>query len=135
MSLTIGETIQQLHRALRDFIEATYHVSHPMLVAQRRRLLEERGVIHQRPYLESTPRYTTSAPFRDLGLHPAALEVFSAVSKAESDFGLLHDPPYLHQATSAKFSLIEERSLVVTTGTGLRKDRVLSLADPWQARA
>ena len=39
MSLTIGETIQQLHRALRDYIEATYHVSHPTLVAQRRQTL------------------------------------------------------------------------------------------------
>ena len=41
MSLTIGETIQQLHRALRDYIEATYHVSHPTLVEQRRQLLDE----------------------------------------------------------------------------------------------
>ena len=121
MSLTIGETIQQLHHALRDYIEATYHVSDPMLVAQRRRLLEELGVIHQRPYLESTPRYTTGAAFRDLGLDPAALEVFSAASKAESDLGLLHDPPYQHQAISTKLSLVDGRSLVVITGTGSGK--------------
>ena len=121
MSLTIGETIQQLHRALRDYIEATYHVSHPMLVEQRRRLLDERGVIHQLPYLESTPRYRTGAAFRELGLDPAALEVFSAVSKAESDSGLLHDPPYQHQATSTKLSLVDGRSLVVITGTGSGK--------------
>ena len=121
MSLTIGETTQQLHRALRDYVEATYHVSHPMLVAQRRRLLDELGVIHQRPYLESTPRYRTGASFRDLGLHSAALEVFSAVSKAESDSGLLHDPPYQHQAISTKFSLVDGKSLVVITGTGSGK--------------
>ncbi len=35
MALTIGETTQQLHRALRDYIEATYHVSHRTLVNQR----------------------------------------------------------------------------------------------------
>ena len=121
MSLTIGETAQHLHQALRDYIEATYHVSHPMLVAQRRRVLDELGVIHQRPYLESTPRYRTGAAFRDLGLHPAALEVFSAVSKAESDSGLLHDPPYQHQATSTKLSLVDGRSIVVITGTGSGK--------------
>ena len=121
MSLTIGETIQQLHRALRDYIEATYHVSHPTLVAQRQRLLEELGVIHQRPYLESTPRYKTGTSFRDLGLHPAALEVFSAVSKAESETGLIHDPPYQHQAASSKFSLVDGKSLVVVTGTGSGK--------------
>ncbi len=122
MSLTIGETIQQLHRALRDYIEATYHVSHPILVAQRRRLLEEPGVIHQRPYLESTPRYQTGAAFRDLGLDAATLDVLSAVSKAEGDLGLLiHDPPYQHQATSTKLSLVDGRSLVVMTGTGSGK--------------
>ena len=89
MSLTIGETIQQLHRSLRDYIEATYHVSHPMLVAQRRRLLEEPGVIHQRPYLESTPRYKTGLRFAELGLDPAVLEIFSLVSKAEAERDLL----------------------------------------------
>lgn len=121
MSLTIGETTQQLHRALRDYIEATYHVSHPTLVAQRQRLLEELGVIHQRPYLESTPRYRTGTSFHDLGLDPAALEVFSAVSKAENESGLIHDPPYEHQAASTQFSLVDGKSLVVVTGTGSGK--------------
>ncbi len=122
MSLTIGETIQQLHRSLKDYIEATYHVSHPKLVAQRQRLLEEPGVIHQRPYLESTPRYKTGLTFRELGLDPAALDVFLAVSKAEVDLGLLiHDPPYEHQAISTKLSLVDGRSIVVMTGTGSGK--------------
>lgn len=122
MYLTIGETIQQLQRALRDYIEATYHVSHPMLVAQRRRLLEEPGVIYQKPYLESTPRYKAGVAFRDLGLDPAALEVFSVVSRREGDLELLlHDPPYEHQALSTKLSLVEGRSLVVMTGTGSGK--------------
>jgi len=122
MSLTIGETSQQLHRALQDYIEATYHVSHTNLVAQRRRLLEEAGVIHQRPYLESTPRYKTGVAFRDLGLDEATLQVFSAVSKAEGDLGvLIHDPPYQHQAISTRLSLVEGQSLVVMTGTGSGK--------------
>ncbi len=122
MSLTIGETTHQLHRALQDYIEATYHVSHPTLVAQRRRLLEEPGVIHQRPYLESTPRYKTGARFRDLGLDDAVLEVFSAVSGTEGDLGLvIHDPPYQHQAISTKLALVDGHSLVVMTGTGSGK--------------
>jgi len=122
MSLTIGETSQQLQRALRDYIEATYHVSHPMLVAQRRGLLEQPGVIHQRPYLESTPRYKAGLAFRDLGLDEATLDVISAVSKPEGDLGLLlHDPPYQHQAISTRLSLIEGKSLVVMTGTGSGK--------------
>ncbi len=122
MSLTIGETIQQLQRALQDYIEATYHVSHPTLVTQRRVLLEEPGVIHQLPYLESTPRYKTGSPFRDLGLPPAALEVFSAVSRPQGErVILIHDPPYQHQATATRLSLVDGRSLVVMTGTGSGK--------------
>ena len=122
MSLTIGETIQQLHQALQDYVEAAYHVSHPKLVAQRRRVLKEPGVIHQRPYLESTPRYETGKAFRDLDLDAAALDVFEAVSKAEDDLDLIiHDPPYQHQAISTKLSLVDGRSLVVMTGTGSGK--------------
>lgn len=122
MSMTIGETIQQLHAALRDYIEATYHLSNPILVAQRRHLLEQLGVIHQRPYLESTPRYKTAIPFRELGLDPAALDVFTAVATKQGDLGvLIHDPPYQHQAASVKLSLTEGRSLMVMTGTGSGK--------------
>jgi ATP-dependent helicase YprA (DUF1998 family) len=122
MALTIGQTIQQLHRSLRDYIEATYHVSNPLLVDQRRQLLEQRGVIHQQPYLESTPRYKTGDPFAALGLDAAALEVFSCVTQAQGDLPLLiHDPPYEHQSLSAKQSLVEGKSLVVMTGTGSGK--------------
>ena len=122
MSLTIGETVQQLHKSLQDYIEASYHVSHPTLVAQRQQILQTPGVIHQRPYLESTPRYKTGISFQDLGLDAAALDVFTAVSKAEDDLGLLiHDPPYEHQAISVKQTLVNGRSLAIMTGTGSGK--------------
>lgn len=122
MALTIGETTQQLHRALRDYIEATYHVSHRTLVDQRGALLDQVGVIHQRPYLESTPRYKAGKKFADLGLPAAALDIFTAVSARKGDLGLLiHDPPYQHQALSTQLSLVEGNSLVVMTGTGSGK--------------
>lgn len=122
MALTIGETFEQIHGALRDYIEATYHLSHPFLVAQRRKLLQIPGVIYQRPYLESTPRYKTGDRFEELGLSRAALDVFSAVSSQSGDKPLLiHDPPYHHQAMAVKKTLVEKRSLVVMTGTGSGK--------------
>ena len=120
--LTIGETVEQMHASLRDYIEATYHVSHAGLVAQRHALLDQPGVIHQRPFLESTPKYETGDAFADLELPMPVLEMFGAVT---SDSGglprLIHDPPYEHQATSVKQSLTEGRSLVVITGTGSGK--------------
>ena len=122
MSLTIIETIQQMQGALQDYIEATYHVGHPILVAQRQEILRTPGVIHQRPYLESTPRYKTGTAFRELGLDPAALEIFGAVSEADGDLRrLIYDPPYEHQAVSTRLSLVDGRSLVVMTGTGSGK--------------
>ena len=122
MTLTIGKTLEQLHCALRDYIEATYHLSHPILVAQRRELLQQPGVIYQRPYLESTPRYKTGDPFGKLGLPQAALDVFSSVSSPSDGKPLLiHDPPYHHQAMAVRKALVEERSLVVMTGTGSGK--------------
>jgi hypothetical protein len=68
MSQTIQETIQQLHGSLRDYIEATYHISARSLIAQRKELLDRPGVIHQVPYLESTPRYETGESFSDISL-------------------------------------------------------------------
>ncbi|TET39234.1 MAG: DEAD/DEAH box helicase [Planctomycetota bacterium] len=122
MPLTIGETVDQLHAALRDYIEATYHVSHPTLVAQRRELLSQPGVISQRPYLESTLRYRSGAAFADLGLPGSVLEMFSAVTMSSGDLPkLIHDPPYQHQAAAVKKCLVDGRSLVVMTGTGSGK--------------
>ena len=95
MELTIIETIQQMQGALQDYIEATYHISHPTLVAQRQEILRIPGVIHQRPYLESTPRYKTGRAFKDLGLDPATLEIFASVSEADGELQrLIYDPPY-----------------------------------------
>ena len=121
-SPTIGETIQELREALQDYIEAAYHLSNPGLVEQRRRILKQPGIIHQRPYLESTPRYKLAKPFAELGLDAPVLEAYSAVSRSEGDLEIrIHDPPYEHQAASVKLSLLERKSLMVTTGTGSGK--------------
>ena len=75
MPLTISETIRQLHQSLSNYIEATYHISNPILIDQRKCLLNEIGVIHQQPYIESTPRYKTGNSFAELGLDPAILDL------------------------------------------------------------
>lgn len=122
-STTIGRTIEQLHRALSDYIEATYHVGDERLIRQRKRLLDRVGVTHQEPYLESTPRYRAKERFGEIdGLDEAVLEVFGRVSTPTQGQNLLiHDPPYEHQAMSVRESLVKGRSLVVMTGTGSGK--------------
>ena len=120
---TIQQSIEQLHGALRDYIEATYHVSAESLIAQRKALLDRPGVIHQVPYLESTPRYETGEPFSGMvGLNPAALQAYHAVSSRQGDLPrLIYDPPYKHQSEAIRGSLIEGRNLIIMTGTGSGK--------------
>lgn len=122
-SLTIGETIEQLHQSLSEYIEATYHVSDPQLIEQRKRLLKKVGVIHQKPYLESTPRYRPGSKFADInGLPPAALEIYGVLSsESGGDSRIIYDPPYQHQADSVKGVLVDGKSLIVMTGTGSGK--------------
>lgn len=67
-NLTLVESVDELHKALAEYIEATYHVSNPTLVEARRRLLNEMGVIRQAAYIESTPKYITAEPFERLGI-------------------------------------------------------------------
>lgn len=125
---TIGQTIDEIRAALRDYIEATYHVGHPAIIEQRRVLLEAPGVIAQIPYLESTPRYADGQRFGDLGLPAPAAELFALMADwSAGGAGLLHDPPYDHQARALQAAVNEGRSLVVITGTGSGKTEAFLL--------
>lgn len=131
---TVGETIAELHRALQDYIEATYHVSHPALVTERRALLAAPGVISQRPFFESTPRYRKQRRFRDIsGLPRPVLDLFEVISRVPSSDGepkrLIFDPPYEHQLRAVETAIVgipqadggRRQDLVVMTGTGSGK--------------
>ena len=84
MAQTIQETIKRLHHSLRDYIEATYHISDPALIEQRKQLLDKPGIIHQVPYIKSTPRYKSGVTFASMkGLSAAPLEIYQMLSKAE----------------------------------------------------
>lgn len=121
-ALTIAETISEIQKALREYIEATYHIGHPSLIRQREVLLDQPGNTFQAPFLESTPRYTPGKRFADLDLDPAAHELFAALtSKENGRKPLLFDPPYTHQATALEATARDGKSLVVMTGTGSGK--------------
>jgi ATP-dependent helicase YprA (DUF1998 family) len=123
MMQTIQETIKQLHGSLRDYIEATYHISASPLIEQRKELLDRPGVIHQIPYIESTPRYQSGERFANIkGLPPAALKAYSALSTPAGGLpALLYDPPYKHQSEAIRYTLVEGKNLLVMTGTGSGK--------------
>lgn len=118
---TIAETITKIQSALRDYIEATYHIGHPALIEQRRELLDEDGVIAQAPFIESTPRYRTGRQFSELDLDDAARKLFTSLTSATSGSQLLYDPPYTHQAEALELTMRDGLSLAITTGTGSGK--------------
>jgi ATP-dependent helicase YprA (DUF1998 family) len=123
MAQTIHDTIKQLHSSLKDYIEATYHITDAPLIEQRRRLLDQAGTISQIPYLESTPRYQVSECFSEMqGLPEAALQAYLALSKASAELpAVLYNPPYEHQSKAIRHCLIEGRNLLIMTGTGSGK--------------
>jgi hypothetical protein len=118
---TIAETITKIQAALREYIEATYHVGHPTLIEQRRVLLEEEGVIHQPPFIESTPRYQANRKFAELALDAEAQKLFASLTVGGARSPLLYDPPYTHQAEALELTMRDGLSLAVTTGTGSGK--------------
>lgn len=123
MNATMSEVAQSLRDCLIEYIEATYHISDPDILRQRRELLEQLGVVHQAPYLESTPRYMTGATFAEIEeLDPAARRVLEALA-APNAAGkhLLHDPPYTHQSKAIRGSLVQGKNLLIMTGTGSGK--------------
>jgi len=127
-AVTIAETISEIRIALREYIEATYHIGNQSLIRQRQLLLDKEGNTYRAPFLESTPRYTPGKHFADLDLNPAALELFAALTSTEGGVKpLLFDPPYTHQATALEATARDGRSLVVTTGTGSGKTETFLL--------
>src|SRR3984893_13824640 len=122
MSATIQQTIDQLRRTLTDYIEATYHIGHPSMVAQRKRLLEVVGGIFQIPYLESTPRYVARETYQSMADLPvAAREAFVRLSDPTRGKPVIFNPPYTHQARAVREVLVNNKNLMVMTGTGSGK--------------
>lgn len=123
MPTSISEAIQRLHDSLSEYIEATYHIGHPNLVTQRRRLFGRPGVISQEPYIESTPRYQTDRRYAEIpGLDAAAVSLFGDLSESSGDLrAQLFDPPYRHQAQALEEVLARDKSIILTTGTGSGK--------------
>lgn len=119
---TIAQTISKIQDALREYIEATYHVGHPTVIEQRRLLLEQEGVLFRDPYIESTPRYQTSRRFGELEFDSSAQTLLASLSsRAGGVASLLYDPPYTHQAEALELTMRDGLSLAITTGTGSGK--------------
>lgn len=114
--------------ALTSYIEATYHLSHPKLVALRKALLLAGGV-SQVPFIESTASYVAKRPFDTLALPPAVRSFLTSMATEEHG-RVLFDPPYEHQAEALEMTSAGAgcgHAAVVTTGTGSGKTETFLL--------
>lgn len=119
--------LQNLHRALSAYIEATYHISNPSLVDLRRALLDQSGTISQQAYVESTPIYQGNRKFEHLALPQEAREFLAYLGTAEGG-RLVFDPPYPHQADALEIIADSSgRCILATTGTGSGKTETFLL--------
>ncbi len=126
MNATVQQTIDELRRTLTEYLEATYHVGHPAIIAQRRRLLERVGGIFQVPYLESTPRYVTGERYeRMTALPEAAREALVRLSNADDGKPVIFNPPYIHQAEALEEILARATESDGHDGNGFGQNRVL----------
>lgn len=51
------EVADGLHESLRSYIEAQYPIRDTNVIKERNALLNEAGIIGQKPYIETTPTY------------------------------------------------------------------------------
>ncbi|HKV78659.1 MAG TPA: DEAD/DEAH box helicase [Candidatus Sulfotelmatobacter sp.] len=119
---TIDQTIADLQSSLREYIEAAYHISDPRMVGQRAELLRECGVIYQRPFLESTPRYVAGPKYSEIpGLDVKVSSLLTSLATLDEEKPVLFNPPYQHQAEALEGVLVKNKSLMIMTGTGSGK--------------
>lgn len=72
--------INHMREALASYIEATYHLSDPKVVALRRTLLTGEGIA-QTPYIESTPSYEGKRRYEELALPTGVGGVFDGARR------------------------------------------------------
>jgi ATP-dependent helicase YprA (DUF1998 family) len=124
--------VRRLRETLRGYIESAYPLSDPLLVKSRRIVLEKDAGGHllaQVPFIETTPRYTSSElSYTGLGL-PKQLGQFlerlavavSAASRPDAPRTVLFSSMYTHQAQAFQAVLRDHHDIVVATGTGSGK--------------
>lgn len=117
---SIKEVSQEVNQDLQEYLEATYHLHHPRLIAERKALMDD-GETSTEPWVEATPSYQSGDNFRDLGL-PS--EVVDILKDLEDDGLEIYDPPYKHQADGLQSFFNEEKDLIVSTGTGSGKTEI-----------
>ena len=111
---------RRLDRLYRLYIKSAFPLRYPDLVTERDVILGRPGVLSQPPLIETVPVYPRSGA--DLARAEAELDPAYA-GFAELAERLLRpgDTLFRHQLESLRAAVVDERDVVVTTGTGSGK--------------
>jgi len=136
------DVYSHLKEMLVSYLDTAYKMGHPLVAAERLRLLRQEAVVSQLPYVETTPRFRTGRFLRDLDLARMPDEVADLVK-----YGLPTDryPLYVHQERALQAAWRSDGrpgNLIVATGTGSGKTEAFflpiladivreALNDPW----
>ena len=104
---------------LQQYLESQYHIWDESLVDERKLLLEDPGVIAQRPFIEATPFYPRLESYESLTIPKLFRDALCICAKVP-DSGIF-PKPYTHQATALEAFLTRNKNLIVATGTGSGK--------------
>ncbi|MCS6925254.1 MAG: DEAD/DEAH box helicase [Candidatus Binatia bacterium] len=115
----------RIERLFRAYIDSAFPFQSRQLQKERRELLERRGLLSQPPILETVPVYESSGYTIDR----AARELGSAYDGLDrlakpllGDYEL-----YQHQWRALRAAIVDERDVVITTGTGSGKTEAFLL--------
>lgn len=117
---SIKEVTEQVEQDLQQYLESSYHLHHPRLIAERKALMND-GETSTEPWVEATPSYESGKPFQDLGLPSEVVEILEDL---EDDGLEIYDPPYKHQADALQAFFNKDKDLIVSTGTGSGKTEI-----------
>jgi ATP-dependent helicase YprA (DUF1998 family) len=109
-----------LRDRLQRYLEAQYHIRDTTMIEERRALLQEVGAIAQEPYLETTPTYQLATSYHDLELPSPVGSTLAELATWTPSVGV-YQQPYLHQARALHEFFVNDRDLIVATGTGSGK--------------
>ncbi|WP_445245290.1 DEAD/DEAH box helicase, partial [Microcoleus sp. OTE_8_concoct_300] len=111
---------QRLDRIYQLYIKSAFPLRYRALADERDRLLQQPGILSQPPLVEPVPIYPSSG----MNLSAAANQLPSEYHNLAQLGQMIFDPGvqlYQHQLESLRKVLVNQRDLVVTTGTGSGK--------------
>ena len=111
---------QRLNRIYQQYIKSAFPLRYRALAKERDRILQQPGILSQPPLVEPVPTYPSSG-----------MDLSTAATKLPFEYGDLASlgqmvfepgiPLYKHQWESLQEVLLNQRDIVVTTGTGSGK--------------